>query len=468
MTDTHTIIEMTQGTEEDRLFEGAFNSVLHTDKRDYPSYIGGMKVASGIEFLVSSPIDDTIRFGMFQEPEDDLADEAVDSALKAFRVWSDTEPGKRAEVFEVFLNNLKKQRYRVAAMVTLSSGMIRSRALEETDRLIEIIGREIGKVRAGFKGRPTGVWAIISEHNSPLAAPFGYAATAMLSGNTVVMMPSRYAPIPVYMMYDMLSPALPPGTLNVITDRRGKATMHLTENDDLAGIIAIGSGDRMEDMMFMQTDDKLRFINEVKGMNPVLVHKPHNMTQAVNSILDDAFSYSGQDISSCSKVIVLAEEQKEFINALMKACSGLKVGDPGDRDTVIGPIISKAQTESFLNIVDSCRNELIYGGDRVMNDNTEAGYYVRPAIMTGLHAEHDLNNIDRGLPILSVQIAEDADEAIEMLNTCDVGRFSGLYSKDERLIARFRSEAIAETTYVNDPGSVPKCALRCSMEEFVK
>ena len=239
MTDTRTIIDMTQGTEEDKLFEGAFNSILHTDKKDYPSYIGGLKVASGMDFLVSSPIDNTIRFGMFQEPEDDLADEAVDSALKAFKEWSRTEPEKRAEVFEVFLSNLKKQRCRVAAMVTLSSGMVRSRALEETDRLIEIIGREAGKIRNGSKRKPTGIWAIISEHNSPLAAPFGYAVAAILSGNTVVMMPSRYTPVPVYMMYDMISSALPAGTLNVITDRRGKATMHLTENEDLAGIIAI-------------------------------------------------------------------------------------------------------------------------------------------------------------------------------------------------------------------------------------
>jgi len=468
MTDTRTIIEMTQGNEEDKLFEGAFNSVLHTDKKDYPSYIGGMKVASGIDFPVSSPIDRTIRFGLFQEPEDDLADEAVDSALKAFKEWSKTEPGIRADVFESFLNALKKQRYRVAAMVMLSSGMIRSRALGETDRLIEVIEGEIKKVREGFKGKPTGVWAIISEHNSPIAAPFGYAAAAMLSGNTVVMMPSRYAPVPVYMMYDILSPALPLGTINIITDRRGKATMHLTENEDIAGIAAIGSGDRTEEMMFMQTDEELRFINEVKGMNPVIIHKPHSMTQAVNSLIVDAFSYSGQDISSCSKVIVLAEEQKEFVNALMKACSGLKVGDPADRDTLIGPIISEGMMNTFLSIVESCRDNVIYGGDRVMNDITKEGFYVRPAVLTGLHADHDLNNIDNGLPILSVQVAEDIDEAMEMMNTCDVGRFSGLYSKDERLIARFRSEAVAETIYVNDPHSVPKCALLCRMEEFVK
>jgi len=468
MTDTRTIIDMTQGTEEDRMFEGAFNSVLHTDKRDYPAYIGGMKVASGIDFPVTSPIDSSIRFGLFQEPEDDLADGAVIAAQKAFNEWSKTDPGKRAGIFETFLDNLKRQRYRVAAMVTLSSGMTRSRSLEETDRLIEVVGRETERLRSGFKKKPTGVWAIISEHNSPLAAPFGYAAAALLSGNTVVMMPSRYTPVPIYMMYDLISSMLPPGTINIITDRRGKATMHLTENEEIAGIVAVGSGERTEELMFMQTDENVRFINETKGMNPVLVHKPHNMSQTAHSIIENAFSYSGQDISSCSKVIVLAEEQKDLISAILKACSELKVGDPAERDTTTGPIISEKQTGSFLKITDSNKAELIYGGVRVVNEVTEAGFYVKPAVFAGLPYDHDLNNIDQGLPILSIQAADDMDEAMEMLNGCDVGRFSGLYSRDDRTIGRFRKDTISEIAYVNDPASLPKCALRCSMEEFVK
>ena len=468
MTDTRTIIDMTKGTEEDRMFEGALNSVLHTDKKDYPAHIGGLKVASGVDFPVLSPIDASIRFGLFQEPEDDFSDEAVNAALKAFKEWSKTDPEKRAGIFETFLDNLKRQRYRVAAMVTLSSGMTRCRSLEETDRLIEVVSRETERLRNGFKRKPTGVWGIISEHNSPLAAPFGYAAAALLSGNTVIMMPSRHTPVPVYMMYEMISPMLPPGAVNIITDRRGKATMHLTGNEDIAGMVAIGSGERTEELMFMQTDENVRFINETKGMNPVLVHKPHSMSQIAKAIVKNAFSYSGQDISSCSKVIVLAEEQKDLISAILKACSELRVGDPAERGTDIGPVISEKQFASFTKIAERNRAELISGGDRVTDELTEAGFYVKPAVFAGLPYDHDLNNIDHGLPVLSIQAADDMDEAMEMLNGCDVGRFSGLYSRDDRTIGRFRKDAISDIVYVNDPSSVPRCALMCSMDGFVK
>lgn len=469
MTDTRTIIKMTEGTEEDKMFEGAFNSVLHMDKKDYPAYIGGLKVASGHEFVVSSPIDDTIRFGQFQEPEDDLPDKAVEAAMKAFGEWSKLSMEQRAGFFEMVMDSVMKQRYRLAAAVMLNSGMIRSRAIQEVDMLIDILKRETKKARNGLKGKPLGVWAIISEHNSPLAAPIGYAAAAMLAGNTVVMMPSRFAPIPVYMLYDLMKAAmLPDGVLNVIVDRRGKATNILTENEDISGIVAIGSGKRMEEMMFIQMDENVRFVNEVKGMNPILVHRPHNMTQAAATIVDDAFSYSGQDISAPSKVVVLVDEQKQFMESMLKIASSIHVGDPAEHATTVGPIISEDQVTEFLKIVDEVKDNVIFGGTVVKNAETEAGFYVKPAIVMGLPMDHELNNIDHGLPILSIEIAKDVDEALELVNGCDMGRISGIYTKDEKLAERFKTEAMSDLSYVNDPASIPKCALKAEIEQFFK
>ena len=468
MTDTRTIIEMTEGSEEDRMFEGAFNSVLHMDKKDYPSYVGGIKVASGHDFVVSSPIDESIRFGNFQEPEDDLARHAVAAAEKAFGPWSKTDVEKRACIFEMVLDNIKRQRFRMAAMVLLSSGMTRARAVEEVDRLIEVIGREIRNIRSAKKGKAGGVWAIISEHNSPLTAPIGYAVAAMLAGNTVIMTPSRFCPVPVYMVYDMMKAAmLPDGVINIIVDRRGKVTDSLTESEGIAGIVAIGSGKRMEEMMFLQIDDKIGFVNEVKGMNPVLVSRPHNMTQTASAILKSAFSFAGQDLNAPSKAVIMADEQKAFIEAILKAAADLQVGDPAERTTTLGPIISKEQMELFLHVVDSFRDNVIFGGKRIMNAETECGYYVMPAIVTGMSMDSDINNIDQTVPILSIQTAGDIEEALEMVNCCDVGRMSGIYTKDEKLAQRFAEESPAEIVYVNDIRSVPMSAFRADITEFM-
>ena len=468
MTDTRTIIEMTDGSEEDRMFEGAFNSVLHMDKKDYPSYIGGLKIASGHDFVVSSPVDDSIRFGNFQEPEEGLAKHAVLAAKKAFDIWSKTDVEKRAGTFEMILDNIKRQKYRLAATIMLNSGMTRSRAIEEVDRLIEVVGREIKKARSLKKVKSQGVWAIISEHNSPLAAPIGYAIAAILAGNSVVMMPSRFCPVPVYMIYDIMKAAmLPDGVMNIIVDKRGKVTTSLTEDEDIIGIVASGSGKRMEEMMFLQIDEEIEFINEVKGMNPVLVSRPNNMMHTASAILKSAFSFAGQDINAPSKVVIMAEEQNAFIDAILKAASAMRIGDPAERATTVGPIISEDQMKLFLKTVEKVSGNVIFGGKRLVNIETEAGFYVTPAIVTGMSMDSDINNIDQTVPILSIQTAGDIEEALEMVNCCDVGRVSGIYTKDEKLALRFKEESPAEIVYVNDIHSIPISAFKAEMETFM-
>ena len=451
--------------EEEKMFEGALNSVLHMDKKDYPAYVGGLMVASGNEFIVSSPVDKSIIFGRFQDPEDDLADKAVAAAQTAFKEWSKVEPAKRAGIFEMALDSVKRQRYRLAAAVIFSSGMTKARAIEEVDLFIKILEREIEKARK-MKGKPMGVWAIVSEYNTPFAAPAAYAAAAMLAGNSMVMIPSKHAPVPMFMFFDILRAAmLPAGVFNLVVGRRNKLTALLTDNENISGIVAAGSGERMEDLMFIQTNDELRFVNEIKGMNPVLVYKPKNMAAAAESILKRAFSFSGQDVSACSKVIVTAEEQKQFIDALLKAYSKLTVNDPADDGVDIGPVISELKMDEFLQFAGILSDNVIAGGKPV---RTEAdGYYVKPMILTGLHEDHEMNVMDHSLPILSIQSAGDLEEAMEMINGCEFGLFSGIYSRDENAIKEFREIASADNLYENDT-VIQKCALNACVEKFVK
>ena len=201
MADELKFTEKKADDEEDRLFESAIDLVLSNGKRDYPSYIGGFKVASGNQFQVCSPVDKSIIFGSFQEPEDGLTDRAVVVAKDAFKTWSKTSVEERTEIFDKVLEAVEKQRYRLAAIVSLSVGMKKDDALEEVDRLIEVLAKACDDIEEKT-GKPTGIWAILTSHNSPLAAPMGYACAAMIAGNTVIMIPSVRAPIPVSALSD--------------------------------------------------------------------------------------------------------------------------------------------------------------------------------------------------------------------------------------------------------------------------
>ncbi|MCL2606962.1 MAG: aldehyde dehydrogenase family protein [Methanomassiliicoccaceae archaeon] len=454
-------------SDRDKKFDGALNSVLHTDKKDYPCYVGGLMVASGNEHTVSSPVDESIRFGRFQEPEDGLSDRAADVASDAFRIWSKIDKEKRSEIFVTALETIKRQKYKLAAAVTLSSGMTRDDSIYEVERLIEIIEEGSEKIKTA-KGKPAGTWAVISEYNSPLAAPMGYAVSAMLAGSSVIVIPPKECPFPVYAVYEILAPLLPDGVLNIIFDRKGKAANALIENENIKGVVAVGRSDRFEDLMFAAINDQLLFIGEFKGMNPLVIYKPASMQAAANIAVTSAFRYGGQRIDSCSKVIVTVNEQKQFIEHLLAEANKMTVGDPAEKGTFVGPIISKENMENFLKIVKNSRDNLIFGGKRVTGEITDAGYYVLPAIFAGLPEDHEFNGIDHSLPVLSVQIVNDLSEAIEMAGDCEFGMSSGIVSKDEKVIEKFLGEVNSDVVYVNGPSETVGTAVRADVSEFLK
>ena len=468
MSDARMIMEVGEGTEEDRKYESAVNAVLHMSKKDYPSYVGGLAVASGHDFPVWSPIDETIIFGSFQEPEDGLTDRAVEVAKKAFATWSKTSPEERVGIFDKALESIILQKYKLAGMATVCCGMTRDEALDDVERLIEVIDNACQDVSEGVKGKPEGVWAILTEYNSPFASPIGYCAAAILAVNTVVIMPSKYSPVPVYYIYDILVQAgLPDGVMNVIVDRFDASSASLANNLDAIGVVAAGSGDRLEDLIFLQADDELRFVNELKGMNPIFVYKPASMKDAAKKIVRSAFAFAGQRVDSCSKVIVTMDEQKALTSAILEEVKNIKVDDPAEAGTVMGPIMTKPQFELFEKIVKKYSDYLVYGGKRIVNEITEGGYYVTPAVFMGVPEEDDLNNIDNALPILVIRIVENEDEAIDEVNYTEYGLSAGIITKEEAVADRFIREVNADEVFVNDPSVVIGPACKAKVRNFL-
>ena len=465
---TATEIVIPREAYDDEKFEKAFQAVLQMDKKDYPSYIGGLMVASGVEYRINSPIDDSIMFGRFQEPEVGTTEKAVDSSLAVFGEWSKTAVSERIQTMEKVLESLCLQRYRFAAIVLISTGMTRQEALKEVDDLIEIISSQIGAVEA-VSGKPMGAWAIITAHNSPLASPIGYAVAAILAGNTVVLMPSKYCPLPVYCAYDLFVRAgLPDGVMDIIVDCKDETPMELANDSRLAGVVVSGSGNNLEDMMFLQVDDELAFINELKGMNPVLVYRPADMKKAVRDLLDSAFRYNGQHLFSVSKAIVTVDEQKKFIDELLDQVKDLKITDPAEKDAFSGPMISVENKRLFDKILGGVADCVVCGGKAIVSEFTNAGVYVTPAVITGVDDESDVAFMDFGLPLLYVKVVADIEEAFEEMAYTECGMSAGVFTKDQSLMNRFKEESNLPILFFNKSSNTLAPGLFAKVENFVR
>ncbi len=456
-----------QTTEEGRQYENEIMIILTGEKKDYPNYFGGLKIASGHEFNVYSPIDPTIQYGIFQEPEKGTMEEAVTAALKAQDAWGAKTVEERSKYFQAVPGVLKARRLHYAAAITVASGMVREDALAEVDAAIEAVERILEEAKTLGRKRPVGPWAIISAHNSPFASPLAFAVAAMVSGNTVVMNPSKYCPMPAHLFYDlMMKYELPDGVLNLIVDRKEYSTEELANDARLAGVVATGSGQRLEDLMFLQVDDEMRFINELKGMNPAVVYRPSNMKDTVRNIVDSAFTYSGQRLFSCSKVIITRDDQQKFMDLLTEYMKDLKVDDPVNDSAYTGPMINSENAAKFKEKSLEVLPFTVAKAMPVSKDLPDN--YVSPIAVCGLDEEDELNYMDSGLPILNIAVVDSLDKAFEELENTECGLSAGLFTKDAKLIDRFRSEVDVPQMYINESSRKLIPAKDAVLANFVK
>jgi acyl-CoA reductase-like NAD-dependent aldehyde dehydrogenase len=455
-----------QTTEEGRQYENEIMMILTGEKKDYPNYFGGLKIASGHEFNVYSPIDPTIQYGIFQEPEKGTMEEAVGAALKAFEPWAAKPIEERARYFQALPGVLKARRLHYAASITVSSGMVREDALAEVDATIEALERILKEASELGRRKPIGVWAIISAHNSPFASPIVFATAAMIAGNTVVMNPSKHCPMPAHLFYNLMEKyQLPGGVLNLIVDRKEYTTEDLANDMRVSGLVATGSGERLEDLMFLQVDEEMRFINEIKGMNPAVVYRPSDMKAAVKNIIDSAFAYSGQRLYSCSKVIITREDQSRFMDLLSEYMKDLKIDDPVNDTSYSGPLICNELAEEFEKVSLEVSPFIVAKAKPISKELPDN--YVAPIAVCGLDPENDLNFMDSGLPILNIVVVDSVDKIFEELENTECGLSAGIFSKDGKLIERFNKEVDVPVKYVNESSRSLRPAASAALDRFV-
>lgn len=448
-------------------FDAAFNSILNTNKTNRPNWIAGLQIVSSTDYVVTSPIDHSIQFGRYQRSEVDLPQVAMPKLIGAFEEWSSIPIKDRLEYLRNAITELERQRYRIAAAVSISAGMTATEAMFEVERLLRVLRSLERECEVPLFGSPTGVWAVFSSYNSPLAGPMAYALAAAMAGNVVFLLPAHECPFPCYMVYDLLAKSGFSKALSLATDPVGDMRRSLMNHPDLAGIVVCGSGETVDDAMFVHVDEDLGFILEAKGMNPALISRYADMSAAASMVCKSAFSYTGQRLDACSKVVVLEPYYEEFLNCLLKAVVKFRVGDPAERDVCTGPLISKERTQEFLALASDLKDNIVYGGERLTDGYLEDGEYVSPAILVGLDDNHEFNVIDHSLPFLSVQVATDLQDAIEKINMSETGLSGGIFTDDPAEKELFMREVKADVIYLNSSSNNIAPGLKAAVSAFL-
>ena len=435
----------------------------------HPLLINGESRYTDETFTERSPVDSDLVVGIYSQASDDDVDEAV-AVARAFQPeWEATPWQDRLAIIRKAAAIVEEETPTLAGFLTLEIGKNRLEALGDVseavafidyycDRLEESDGLStaMGQYGVGDTNhsvlRPWGVWAVISPFNFPFALVASPTSAALLTGNTVVLKPSNTGALGSLLLADIYFRAgLPAGALQVVSggDEAGDRLAH---HDHVDGVTFTGSYD--VGMYLYRTVAAGRpkpVVCEMGGKNPAVVTASADLDQAAEGVMRAAFGLSGQKCSANSRVYVERPAFQDFLDLLTEKTGEIRLGDPRDRETFLGPVIDQEAVDRFRSAVDAVREaggEVLSGGEVVTEGEMARGNFVQPTVVT---APQDTWIWEKELfvPFVAVTAVDSLDEGIDKANDTIFGLTAGVFAGTDKEVQRFFQRIQAGVVYAN-------------------
>jgi 1-pyrroline-5-carboxylate dehydrogenase len=454
----------------------------------YPAYIGNSRYISvNGTFEVRSPSDREMLIGKFQSCSREETGIAIRAAADAFHKWSGTDYRRRISIVMKAAEIAAEMKFELAAMMTLENGKNRFEAVADVDEAIDFMRyySELMTVNKGYMTamgtlsqaeenrsvlRPYGVWGVIAPFNFPFAISCGMTTGALITGNTAVLKPSSYTPLLSLKLHEIYVKAgIPDGVLSYVTGPGDTVGTELMENEAVSGIVFTGSREvGLSSARKFNRRSFKPFISEMGGKNAVIVTENADLPKAVEGTAKAAFGFGGQKCSAASRAIIQSSVKDRFLKDLAAFTKKLNIGDPSDRSTYLGPVISEEAVTRFERAMAEAgeRGQILAGGNVIREGKLAKGYFIEPTIVDKLPPDSWLLKEELFLPVLVTVEYNDFDEALRMANSLDYGLTAGIFSEDSSQIKKFFDEIEAGVCYANK-GSGATTAAMVGAQPFV-
>jgi aldehyde dehydrogenase (NAD+) len=299
---------------------------------------------------------------------------------------------------------------------------------------------------------PLGVVGLITPWNNNNGFICGKLAAALAAGCTAVIKPSEMSAIQTQVLVEALHKAgLPPGVFNIVNGRGDVVGAELASHPDVAKISFTGSTAVGKSILRAGAETLKRVTLELGGKSPTLVLADADFAQAIPLALAAGFGNSGQACIAGTRILVPQARLAEFTTALKAAVETVKVGDPRDPATQIGPMVSARQYERVQSYIRKGVEEgatLLTGGEG-RPEGLETGYYVRPTVFTGVDNQMTIAREEIFGPVLCVIPYADEAQAIEIANDTIYGLQAYVLSADEAHAREVASHILAGRVLIN-------------------
>ncbi|MGA2285030.1 MAG: aldehyde dehydrogenase family protein [Dehalococcoidia bacterium] len=415
-----------------------------------------------------SPADQSLVAVLPLAGESDL-DLAVAAARRAFDAgpWS-ANVTRRARILREAATRIRAEQEALVLLLSREVGKTLSEARGEVLSMANTFdayaglgesanGRAIGNATSSAMGmilkEPVGVAGLIIPWNWPLIILGWKLGAVLAAGCTTVIKPSIYTGATTYEVARIFSEAgTPPGVINVITGKSGVIGDKFVTHAGIDKISFTGSTATGRHIMTLAAGDIKRISLELGGKSPNIVFADANIDAAAAGAVSAVFLNAGQTCQAGTRLLLQRSVYDEFMAKFLAFVDRIKVGDPLDPSTNMGPLVSEEQLNIVLDYVEVGKREgarLLRGGNRLSGASYDGGFYMGPTVFDAVDNHMRIAQEEIFGPVVAVIPFDDEDEALAIANDTVYGLAAGVWSSNLRTVMRFARDLKAGTVWVN-------------------
>ena len=391
------------------------------------------------------------------------ADAAIARAKEAFPAWRAVKPGDRAKLLRSLAREIEGSLEELATLETRNVGKPISDARGEVGMVVDVfdyyagaperlLGDTIpvaGGIDMTFR-EPLGVVGLITPWNFPLSIASWKVAPALAAGNTIVLKPAELTPLTAIELEKLaLEAGIPEGVLNVVNGPGSVVGERIVEHPDVAKVAFTGStavGRRVGELASRSIK---RVTLELGGKSANIVFADADLEQAAGAAPLAVFGNAGQDCCARSRILVERSSLEAFLEALERSVTALRVGDPLDEETQMGPLISADQREKVASFVEDGAPVAFRG-----SAPDGPGYWFPPTVLSPVSNDDRVAREEIFGPVAAVIPFEDEAEAVRIANDTIYGLSGSIWTRDGAKALRVARGLETGTISINSNNSV--------------
>jgi len=407
--------------------------------------------------------------GRFSSASSEDVEQAVRWAVQTRDSWRDLSTEHRVKIMRTAAALMRTRRDELAAWEILECGKPWREADADLAEAIDFLeyyaadwhrlaspkrlGREPGEVNERLYS-PRGVTAVIAPWNFPLAIPTGMVSAALVTGNPVVFKPSERSPMMGYWLTEILREAGVPEGIMCCLPGGPEIGRLLVHHPDIVTIAFTGSKDVglgiLKDAGTLMPGQQMvkRVLAEMGGKNAIIVDETADLDDAITGVVSSFSGYAGQKCSACSRAIVHAAVYESFLDRLKEAVLSLKVGNPEEPDTQVGPVIDRRAQLKIQEYIEIGKKEA-----RLLVEGTVTGpgWLIGPTVFADVASTHRVAQEEIFGPVLAVMKAASFEEALTLANATAYALTGGVYSRSPANLELARQRFDVGNLYLNRP-----------------